>query len=171
MVNQDFDTYQDEDDAAEELRLQAAGNAVTEAAPQQVAEKTEQKGYDADDDQRYSQLGQTFVSCTGKRNADGECIDARGDGQHQLRREFVRIEMLYFFWLESLFDHLRPDESQQAEGNPMIDGLKIMAEMADSQPSYQGHKRLKESEEEGHSERKEFGKHTTDDGHRKAIHR
>lgn len=188
MGDEDFDAYTHEDDASEELGLEATGDGASEVASQVEAEQGEEERHDADYPQRQSELGEGIVPCTGKGDADGEGIDACGNGQQQLRAQQRGIEVLLLIVVEALLDHLSTNEGEQREGDPVVYGFQILAEIAGAEPAQQGHHGLEESEEEGHAQINQGDRSmispvksitrlvpliydSADDGYREAVHR
>ena len=123
MGYKNLHTYQNQDDAAEDAWLQATGQGPAETEAEIGAEDAEQEGDHADDHQRKGELGEGAIACTRKRDADGQGIDARGDGQHQLGVEATGVEVLLLLGLKGLADHVTADEDQQAKGDPVVVGL------------------------------------------------
>lgn len=152
MGEKDFNAYQDQDYASEEFRLQTTGNGLAEARAEMMAEKAEKEGDHTDDQQGNGELGETMIARTGEGDADGQRIDACGNGQHNLSAQIAGIEVLFFRWSESLTDHVPANEQQQSEGYPVVIGLNLILEIADAQPAQQGHQSLEESEEKGHAD-------------------
>ena len=81
MGKENLHAYQNKDDAAKELWFETTGDGLSEETPQMVADDAEEKGYNTNNQQGHGELGQHRKARTGKRDADGQRIDARGNGQ------------------------------------------------------------------------------------------
>src|SRR3712207_9568149 len=76
-----------------------------------------------------------------------QCVNARCDGQKELRFQSHGVEMLCFFGQKRLANHASTDESQQPEGYPMVVGFDVTAEMCCAHPAQQWHDCLEKAED------------------------
>ena len=61
---------------------------------------------------------------TGHRNADGKCINTRGDCQYQLNLESQGVHGgMVVIAFEIFLDHLAANKDKQTKGNPVVDGF------------------------------------------------
>ena len=60
--------------------------------------------------------------------------------------------MFVFFFAESVGNHFPADESQQAEGDPMVVGPHGFAEIVDAEPSQKRHEPLEQTEKQCHAQ-------------------
>jgi len=123
MFHQDLhpDAYQNH--APQQLRLEPMGDAASEARPQLIADEAEEEGDDTYHDQRKRELADGGIARAGKRDTDGQGIDARGDGQEQLRAQTTGIKVLLLLRAEALPYHPASDKGQQSEGDPVVVSL------------------------------------------------
>ena len=175
MFNQNLDTNGDKDQAAEQFRLEAAGDLLAETECEGKAQQTPQEGNRTDRSQRPGQGSEGVIPRTGKCNADSQGVDTGRHGKYRLRLQAPGIESFLLFLLEGIQDHLPAEEEQDTEGDPMIVRLDVRAEPARQDPAEERHQRLKKPEKNGrrqHWPRLPLPQQqTADDGYRKAVHR
>lgn len=159
---------------AEELWLQSAGYHFAETTAQLIANKTEEQRHQADDNKRQRQQGEIVVSCTGKGYANGQCIDAGGNGQKKLCLEVPWIDAGMLLFFERIGNHLRADQRQHAKGDPVVDRLDISAETGGQKPAGKRHQGLEKAKEESDTHHRAAFETAHDDpaydGNRKTIH-
>ena len=141
MLKQDLRAEQDEDHAAGELGLALVAQA------EHVAEPDAGRGKDEGDraDERHGGHD-TRAGQERERDADGERVDARGDGQQEHGLECKRAVELVLIFGQRLADHVAADDAQQYERDPVIDGGDKLLKLRAEQIAQQRHERLKAAE-------------------------
>ena len=140
MIEQNFGSQQDEDDAAREFGLAFILGAedVSKLDPR----GGKQKGDHADE--TYGR--DDTLDEEGERDADGQRVDAGGDGERQHHPKAHGGALRLFLPGQRLADHVAADEQQQSERNPVIhrgdERFKLRAE----EIAEQRHQRLKGAE-------------------------
>src|SRR3712207_3409296 len=174
MTDQNFQSDSHKDNAADELGPETAAEATAKTNAKEVARETEEERNQPDDDQWKGKAAERAVARKGECYAYSQRVNARCDGQKELRFQAHGVEMLCFFGQKRLANHASTDESQQPEGYPMVVGFDVTAEMCCAHPAQQWHDCLEKAEQKGHAEN---GKpqplaqdNAADDGYREAIH-
>ena len=117
VLDEDFDSDQNQDDAAGDFR------GLFIARADEVADVQAGAGDDGGDraDEQHGKVD-VHRADHGEGYADGQRVDAGGNGHHEHRPERERI-VLRFFLAEGLANHVRADQRQKDEGDPVIVGL------------------------------------------------
>ena len=133
------------------------------------------KGNQADHQQRQQQFSHAVIPREGEGDANGQRIDAGCNGQHELRPQPGRVQVLVFFRQKRVPDHLCADKRQQAEGNPVVVRLQRGLEIMQGEPAQKGHQPLKQAEQRRHPKDMPLPSFLTDDTaydrDREAVHR
>ena len=118
VLQQNLDAQQNEDDAAQDFRSDTP--ARTEDAADLHACGGEQKRYRADEAD-----GRDDVDLQRReRDADGERVDAGGDGEREHGAR-ARRGTLHIRLAEGLTDHISADQREQDERDPVVDRLDV----------------------------------------------
>ena len=94
------------------------------------------------------------VAARDEQQACGEGVDAVGNGEddEHLQRSVRCVFRLLLVAFETLDDHLSADETENAEGYPVVVCSYDVDEIDSDRPSYDWHKTLEATEEEGYEQ-------------------
>ena len=139
MLEEDAQSHEDQDDTADQLGLGLEFRAEEVADIDTDGREGEGDHADEGDGGGDGDLQE------GKGHAHGQGVDAGGHrhGEHGLGAEGA-IALLGF--AEGFLDHIRADEPQQNEGDPMIHRLYVGLELASQEITQEGHGGLESAE-------------------------
>ena len=141
MLEQNFEADQNQDNAADQLGLGFVARAEEIADLETDCGEQERRNADERDGQRNVDVGQQ-----GKRDADGQRVDARGQRQNKHGLDAERSVAVGLLLGQALLDHARADGSQQDEGDPVVKGCDVLLERRAEEISDGWHERLKAAE-------------------------
>ena len=147
MLDEDLQADAHQDAAAEDLGK--AAQKAAELFPQPGTGQTAEKGDDAD-----GQSGHHNIHLhNGKTDTHGQSIDAGGHCLHHHGASVqgaVHLALILFPHLPNgLDDHFAPDEPQQDQSDPVIQGGDEIAEAAPGHKADHRHARLEQAEQPG----------------------
>lgn len=140
MLEQDLNAHKDEHSAAEQLRAGFVLEAEHMADLDADAGQHEGRRTDKADRRKDADLKK------GKGDADGERIDAGRDGQRQHRAERKRVAEVLLIVLARLADHVRADEAEQNERDPVVDACDKRLKAHAEREADERHEHLKTAE-------------------------
>lgn len=150
MLDEHLDADGDEDDAAQQVGPDFPGNGFSALDAGREPDEGQQEGNPADNQQGIQNFGELRHADAGKRDADGQSVDAGGDGQGQDDLQTLGIEVPVLLLLEGFDNHFGAQKSQDAEGNPVVNVFDEMPEIFRSYPSDERIEPLEEAEGERH---------------------
>ena len=144
VLQQYLDADDHEDDAPEDLGL------VPEPAPDGAAGLDADRAYEERDDAD-NERGRPYRGLRHRQGyADGERVYAGGYGQEEHRLEAEAVVDVLLLPRQSFAYHVEADESQQAEGDPVVVGLdEVVDRGAEVEPDDR-HQELEEPEPQAH---------------------
>src|SRR3712207_3216839 len=110
MTDQNFHSDSHKDNAADELGPETAAESTAKTNAKEVARETEEERNQPDDDQWEGKAAERAVARKGECYAYSQCVNARCDGQKELRFQAHGVEMLCFFGQKRLANHASTDE-------------------------------------------------------------
>ncbi len=140
-----FEAYDYEHNPAEGLDFRL--EEVAETPSDIEAGVNEDKCYGSDDYQR------SYKPCRqkeGKSYPDGEGVDTGGKSEHE--GDFYAESLgggFYLFHFECFDNHFGPDETEQPEGDPVIDMTNKIADRESGGPADKRHKGLEKCARQG----------------------
>ena len=174
MTDQNLKANGYKNEAADKFGSDATADPFAKPYAEQIAGDAEEQRRQSDNDQRKRKISDSSIARKGESYADGQGINAGGDGQNELRSKPNRVESLCFFGQKRVANHAAAQKSQQAEGYPMVVGFDVVAESGRAQPAQQRHERLEKAEQERHAENRgpqpTTQHNAADDRHREAVH-
>lgn len=133
MLQQDLDTHDDQDDAAGKLCLglvfQAKNISDLDADNRERERNDADEGYGGNDADLQEGVG----------NADGERIDAGGDGEEEHCLEIDGVIRGLFLFGEGFLHHIGADQCKEHKGNPVVDGGDVALKARSEKIADRGH--------------------------------
>ena len=169
MLQQDLGTQQDEQDAAEKFGAETIARAEHRADLHADGGGHEGDAADDSEGQRQIDGGQEAEG-----DADGQRVNAGGDGHEEHHAEGKRCVGLLLIGMEGLPYHTDTDDTQEKEGHPVIIRIDIFFKRAAEQIANQRHERLRPAKPQAAQEHMarpglSDGQPFTD-GHGKSVH-
>ena len=145
MFEEDADADGDEDEAAEEFGLEAAGDFFAVVEGDAEAEEAAEEGDETDGAEGEGEGGETVVAGAGEGDAYGEGVYAGGQRQRESGFQALGVDRLLPFLPECINYHLSAYECEHPEGYPVVHRLQISTEAVCQQPPDKRHKRLEQT--------------------------
>jgi len=171
VFEEDFQADADENQTAGQLdlRFEEASDAFADFP----AEQGDDEGNQTDEQNG----GKDVLGNQRERQSYSKGVDACGDAQGQQDDKVGRVGrgLFNFADFEGFKRHFAADKGQQAEGQPVVEGLDMRLEPFARRPAQKRHQGLEGPEEKGHpdavADMKMAKDRPADDGDGKGIHR
>ena len=133
MLQQDLDTHDDQDDAAGKLCLglvfQAKNISDLDADDRERERNDADEGHGGNDADLQEGVG----------NADGESIDAGGDGEEEHCLEIDGVIRGLFLLGEGFLHHIGTDQCKEHKSDPVVNGGDVVLEACSQKIADRGH--------------------------------
>ena len=140
VLDEDLGSHEDQDQAAGELGFGFVADA--EKVSGEDSGDGEQEGGHADK----GDGGADLYLQEGEGYADGQSIDAGGNGQNDHGAEIDGRVQIFFVVVEGFLNHIDADDGQQDKGNPVVKRGNGIAEMVSEEIADERHAGLKSPE-------------------------
>ncbi len=146
MFQQDLEAQEDEDDPAGKLCLGFV--FCTENISDPDAESGDHEGRHSDEQDGGDDVYVQECEC----DAHCQCVDTCGHCQQKHGADIQRAALIVAVTGQCFLDHVRTDDAEQDEGDPVVDRRDLVAELNAEQITDRRHQRLEPAEPRAHDD-------------------